>query len=66
MSEMCANCGERPGTLQWVGEGGVMALVHGMYQMWCELCAARAQLDYSREQATRVADLEARVAELES
>jgi hypothetical protein len=43
-----------------------MALVHGMYQMWCELCAARAQLDYSREQATRVADLEARVAELES
>ncbi len=32
---------------------------------WCDLCVARAQLDYSRKSAEKIVELECKVASLE-
>lgn len=56
--KLCANCQERPGTEIWVSEGGVLAFVHGMSQKWCKPCVLRAQLEYAREAAGRIPQLE--------
>jgi hypothetical protein len=53
----CQNCNERDATQTWVGEGGVMAWTHGMYQYWCELCCTQAQLKYAEEAAARIPEL---------
>ncbi len=55
---ICENCGERPATCKWVGEGGGMAAVHGMASNWCELCALKAQLEYARAMVSRIPRLE--------
>lgn len=60
----CANCGKRPGTISWVGEGGVLDYVHGMYQMWCELCTVEASIEYVVKQMERLPGLRKRLAEL--
>lgn len=62
---ICSNCHERPGTIQWVGEGGFLALSHGWYQWWCEVCATKAQIEYAKARAAVIPDLEAKLAELE-
>ena len=59
---MCAKCGSRPGNIQWVGEGGYLAFSHGMYAMWCLVCATEAQLEYAQRQAATVPGLEAKLA----
>lgn len=61
---ICANCGEREGTINWVGRGGVMDFVHGMYEVWCELCAVEADLEYAKKQAKRVPELEKKLEKL--
>lgn len=61
---ICAKCGKRPGTLDWVGEGGALAYVHGMSVRWCELCATTEQLKYARARATEIPLLEKRVRDL--
>ncbi len=55
---VCANCRDRVGTEPWVGEGGVLALIHGMSVLWCRRCVLTAQLAYARAQASRIPDLE--------
>lgn len=51
---LCLNCGKRPGTVRWVGDGGAIALVHGMYSMWCPRCCAREQLRHAIGAARRI------------
>ena len=60
----CQNCLIRPATLTWGGEGGTLALVHGMSVRWCEYCVTEAQLAYARERAAAIPDLEAKFARL--
>jgi hypothetical protein len=60
----CPNCGKRPGTLEWVGEGGTLAFVHGMSQLWCEICCLKTQLIHFRAMASKIPETEARLAEL--
>ena len=62
---LCQNCGKRPGTEKWVGTGGVIGLIHGCYQMWCERCCIEAQLEHARKAARSVRKLERRLAELD-
>jgi len=57
----CANCGKREGTIKWVGSEGVLALTHGFYKMWCEICATEAQLEYAKELAKNIPKLEERL-----
>jgi len=45
----CEKCGRRQATIKWVGEGGIMAFVHGMYHDWCEKCALEAKIKYAEE-----------------
>jgi hypothetical protein len=61
---LCQNCGKRPATENWVGEGGTLAYVHGHYQRWCERCCIEAQLDNARKAAERIPELEKRLEEL--
>jgi hypothetical protein len=62
---MCANCGKRPATNNWVGEGTTLDLIHGNYVQWCEPCCAKASLEYARKQADRIPELEDWVKRLE-
>lgn len=61
---LCVNCKIRESTLDWVGEGGALAYVHGMSQPWCDRCAVEAQLAYVRKQAEQIPVLERRLKEL--
>lgn len=56
--KMCANCQIRPGTVNWVGEMGMLAHTHGFGSMWCEVCTTRAQIVYAKKQAARILELE--------
>ena len=55
----CANCGEREGTVRW---GDALAMIHGGSVLWCEICAATAQLKHARERAALIPELETRLA----
>jgi len=65
-SVLCPNCGRRPASENWVGEGGMLDYVHGFYQRWCKLCCLKAQLEYARKQVERIPDLEKQLAEEEA
>ena len=52
--ETCARCGKREGTVKWLRNGGTMAMAHGLYEMWCERCATRAQLRHALTRAVRI------------
>lgn len=65
-AERCVNCFTRPGTENWVGNGGVVGYVHGIYERWCSLCVARAQLKHCEDAAARIESLRAEVARLEA
>lgn len=55
MSEhLCAKCQHRPGTEIWVGEGGTLAYVHGMYSRWCRRCVIEAQLEHAKTIAATI------------
>lgn len=62
----CANCGKRPGTIAWVGNGGALAYSHGMYQMWCELCTVEADIEYVLKQVERLPGLQERREQLDT
>ena len=64
MKELCANCQSRPAEIDWVGEGGTLAWVHGMFSRWCLRCATEAQLKHARETAARIPELEQKLAGL--
>ena len=61
---MCRNCGKRPGVLQWVGDGGALAYVHGGGAPWCERCVVEAQLAYAKVLAARIPELEQKLSAL--
>jgi hypothetical protein len=64
--KMCQNCGKREATECWVGEGGVLALVHNMSQSWCKICCIEAQLEYAKKIANKIPDLEKELEELKN
>lgn len=45
----CQKCHKREATIKWVGTGGVLDYVHGMYEEWCELCALKAQYEHAKK-----------------
>lgn len=59
----CYNCGKRPGVINWVGNGGVLAIVHDHVQKWCEICALTVQLEHARNLAAAIPDLEKKLEE---
>ena len=60
---VCTHCNIREGTQQWIGEGGMLAVSHGFYQLWCEVCVFGAQVAYAEEQAKSIPALKAKLAE---
>lgn len=67
MSEdICRSCGQRPATLNWVGDGGTLAFAHGMYQRWCEHCALRAQIAFAEKAEQSLPDLRGRLAVIDA
>lgn len=61
----CANCHVREGTIKWVGDGGSMALVHGVYTLWCERCVVAVQLAHAEERAALIPELRAKLEALD-
>ena len=61
---ICANCGKREATQNWVGEGGALAWSHGMTQRWCEICCLYEQIKFAKEQAKRIPELEKKLNDL--
>lgn len=59
---LCDNCGKRPGTEPWVGDGGLLAMTHGWTKMWCKPCVLEAQIGHARERADVIPELEAELA----
>jgi hypothetical protein len=64
VSGICEACRVREAAVKWVGEGGSLALTHGMAQNWCEICALEAILIHARKMAAKIPGYEARLAEL--
>lgn len=62
--DKCQKCGTRPGTEDWVGDGGTLAMVHGFVQKWCMRCVLEAQIEHCRAAAARLPDLERELSEL--
>jgi hypothetical protein len=56
---VCANCNKRSGTVNWAGEGGALAAVHGLTVKWCKACVLEAQIDYAEKAAERLPRLRA-------
>ena|SRR5437016_2424084 len=63
---LCEHCGKHPSTIRWVGVGSSLDLVHGLYEMWCETCVTRAQLEFAKKAAERVSELQVKLRELEN
>lgn len=63
--EPCRNCHARPGTELWVGEGGVLAYVHGPGVYWCRVCVLKVQLKHARKRAAEIPAMERELADLE-
>lgn len=62
---LCANCKHHEATQRWVGEGGALAMTHGFYEMWCEGCVLRKQIDHAEHLIARLPDLKRRLDEFE-
>ena len=56
----------RQSTTKWVGEGGVMGSVHGMYQEWCENCCLEAQIKYAEKHKNDLKKLKEKLKKLKS
>jgi len=63
-ADLCQSCLQRPATMNWTGQGGTLAFVHGMFQRWCELCVVSAQVAYALKIQDGLPALKARLAEL--
>lgn len=59
----CEHCGREAKTEPWVGEGGVMAVVHGMTSQWCRRCILEAQIDYAERITANLPELRKQLAE---
>ena len=64
MKDLCQNCKKRKATQNWVGKGGMLDFAHGMYQRWCNYCTTEAQLEYAREIAKTIPELEKKMKKL--
>jgi hypothetical protein len=59
---LCGNCGKHKGTQVWIGDGGELAMSHGVYAMWCKCCCLKAQLEYAKNISSKIPQLEAELA----
>lgn len=50
--------------MDWVGDGGVLAMTRGWASKWCEICCLEAQLKHAKERAEAIPTMEKRLAEL--
>lgn len=61
-NRLCDRCGVKPGT-QRFGEG-VIAMIHGVYEMYCTRCVTEVQLAHAKENAKKIPKLESKLAKL--
>ena len=47
--QWCQNCHERQASVNWVGEGGALAAVHGMVARWCKVCVLEKQIEHAEK-----------------
>lgn len=64
VTDLCVHCQTRPATLNWYGDGGALAVVHGPGLRWCQHCAVTEQLAYAKKLAATIPDLERQLKQL--
>ena len=64
LGDPCSKCKTRVSTIQWVGDGGFIAGIHGMWTPYCEHCALEDQLAFARERAAAIPEIERKLKEL--
>ena len=62
--QLCQHCHKREASVQWVGDGGIIAMTHGMYENWCDFCATTEQLKHARRSAKHIPRLEKKLKKL--
>lgn len=56
----CSRCGSRDASVRFSESLSAMDMAHGMYgDPWCRVCVAERQLEYARERAAEIPELEA-------
>ena len=63
---ICQKCKKREATTKWVGEGGVVDFIHGMYQEWCGICCLEAQIAYAEKHKNDLKKLKEKLKKLKS
>jgi len=61
----CANCDKHEGTETWIDHGSTLDLIHGLYEKWCKCCCIKVQLEYAKERAAAIPDLEKKLSEIQ-
>lgn len=61
---ICQNCSIREGNMMWTES--TLHYSHGIYQMWCQLCVAKAQLQNAIKLSNTIPELEQRIRTLEA
>lgn len=56
----CSRCGSRVASVRFAEDLSGMDMVHGVYgDPWCSVCVAARQLEFARERAAEIPELEA-------
>lgn len=63
---LCENCETRPATETWVGDGGALALSHGLSSRWCKRCCLVAQIEYANGIIERLPNTKRQLAEIDA
>ena len=58
LEDLCQNCKHRLATENWVGEGGMIGYIHGMYARWCKVCVLEKQCKHIRDSIALLGQLE--------
>jgi len=64
---ICVNCKKRLAVIWWRGYASVFEVNHGApVEPWCKVCELEAQLEYHKEQARHISEIEKELNELRS
>lgn len=61
---VCANCKKHEATVNWLGEGGTLAIAHGDWQAWCKCCSLKAQVKFCQDAVKRLPKLKKSLAKV--
>jgi hypothetical protein len=62
--DLCGQCKKERPCHKYSHSGGVMEVMHGIYNFLCEQCITENQIAFAKERAEAIPDLEAKLAKI--